>query len=110
MSYEGYVEKLCEKGHLSSFDVYEGEAETCPRCGTPWAFTHSVDQTNGIEEDDDGVPYPNTIGYPFEENGFENEWHVDHYGTRYATKIFLYKLPEGPDETIDEGSQTPASV
>ena len=94
MSYEGYVERLCETGHLSSFDFYpDDEMNVCAQCKKPFVFQHSVDQTNGIECDDDGAPYPDTVGYPFEEAGFEDQWHTDHYGNKYATKISLYKIP-----------------
>lgn len=93
MSYEGYVERLCVDGHLFTYDVYEGLPENCPTCQKEWAFSHSVDQTNGIEYDDDGKEYPNTVNYPFEVAGYDEHWHVDHHGNKYATKSPRYKVP-----------------
>jgi len=48
MSYEGYSQILCRKGHQSTEDAY-GESETfkCPVCGEPKAWSNQVDLTNG---------------------------------------------------------------
>ena len=93
MSYEGYVQMLCAKGHLHQDDCYSSEPEFCPVCESKFVFRLGVNQTNGIEHDNAGIPYPGTIDYPFEENGFEDVWHHDHYGTKFATKRILYKIP-----------------
>lgn len=99
MSYEGYTERLCVLGHLSRFNAYfdffgEDEKPKCSHCGNEFMFSHSVDQTNGVEYMEDGVtPHLGTVGYPFEENGWEDMWHTDHYGNKYATKLYRYKIP-----------------
>ena len=101
MSYEGYEQRLCARGHLteaSAYLDYCGEGDdpvTCPHndCQSKMVFHHSVDETNGIEYDKNGVPYPHTVEYPFEDAGFESIWHTDHFGTKYATKRLLYKIP-----------------
>ncbi len=95
MSYEGYVEKLCSNGHLSSVDAHDDyEEDKCHRCKKPFVFIHHVDQTNGIEEDENGEPHPYTVGYPFEKDGFDDEVYVDHYDNKYFVKILRYKIPK----------------
>lgn len=44
MSYEGYSEHICTKGHYYTRDAYEFN-ETCP-CGAGPAWENMVDQTN----------------------------------------------------------------
>lgn len=51
MSYEGFEEHICAKGHQFDtspsawFDDYD--APKCPYCFSPTKFCNSVDQTNG---------------------------------------------------------------
>lgn len=89
MSYEGYEEYLCEKGHYLAIDCYSETPSECPRCEAPIKWWHPVDQTNGYVEDNPGT-------YPAEtdEVGYEDVWQEDHYGNRYATKIILH-APRG---------------
>ena len=99
MSYEGYQEKLCSNGHLSytsniHFDGRESPL-VCNFCKSPFIFIHYVNETNGIEYDDDGVPLPSTIPYPFKEAGFDDIWKEDHYGNKYAVKRIKYEIPPG---------------
>lgn len=103
MSYEGYTEYICETGHtwglgadelLSEEYLTEGSLNLCPFCNKGPVFSHTVDCTNGMEWTDDGALIPGTAPYPFEEVSFEDVWHVDHYGNKFATKIILYKVPE----------------
>lgn len=95
MSYEGYLEKLCSNGHYWSCDPpYPAEgADCCRKCGENSVFTWEVDQTNGIEWDENGVVIPHTTGFPFEIAGWEDVWCEDHYGNKYAVKHLLYKIP-----------------
>jgi len=51
MSYEGYSQLICAKGHYSIRDAYDGD-DRC-YCGEKYVWTNSVDQTN-----DDGFPFP----------------------------------------------------
>lgn len=46
MSFEGYYQKLCEKGHLTCVDVYGPEDDKC-NCGKKFVWENTVDQTNG---------------------------------------------------------------
>lgn len=86
MSYEGYTEYLCAAGHYSSQNVYDGDLKECPHCGARLAFSHEVDETNGYDES-----HPYTCDAPKEEIGFDDVWHVDHYGNRYTTKLARYR-------------------
>ena len=85
VSYEGYREYLCAKGHYQCSDAYDDDPEKCARCGERIAYAHSVDQTNGVEEDN-----PSTMPAPKEQVGFEDEWCKDRHGNKYAKSIPLY--------------------
>lgn len=87
MSYEGYREYLCKNGHYFSFNVWnEPEKPECPCCGNPPELYHGVDQTNGYDESN-----PYTCDAPKIVIGFDDKWHEDHYGNKYATKIMRYR-------------------
>lgn len=49
MSFEGYYQVLCKRGHYTTFDVYMEEPEhfTCAYCGSSVAWWNMVDVTNG---------------------------------------------------------------
>ena len=49
MSFEGYYQILCKKGHLSTLDVYDDfeEKQWECRCGAKVAWVNMVDTTNG---------------------------------------------------------------
>jgi hypothetical protein len=47
MSFEGYNQYLCKKGHLSEVDVYFDEEKKC-HCGDKYVWRNQVDQTNGM--------------------------------------------------------------
>ena len=51
MSYEGYNQYICKKGHYWTSDVYD-EVTKCPVCGTTPYWVNSVDQTNSSHDDD----------------------------------------------------------
>lgn len=86
MSYEGYGELLCANGHYHAHDAYIDEPEECPICGALWAYSHGVDQTNGVEEGN-----PHTMPAPLEEIGHDDDWREDRHGNKYAAKIPRYK-------------------
>lgn len=53
MSYEGYTQILCEKGHYDSQDAYSGydrKIWKCTVCGSKTAWENMVDTTNGSYE------------------------------------------------------------
>lgn len=45
MSYEGYDEYLCTRGHLRVFDCRDDSKGLCS-CGAELVFVHAVDETN----------------------------------------------------------------
>lgn len=49
MSYEGYEQKLCKKGHYWCDGVWE-VLDSCPTCKEPAVWSNSVDETNGFEQ------------------------------------------------------------
>jgi len=54
MSYEGYVQIMCKKGHQWQKDCYDFEsmdAERCPHCRSKAVWYNCVDLTNGSFED-----------------------------------------------------------
>jgi hypothetical protein len=61
MSFEGYVEYLCEDGHYNRLDasyLWDMHTPTCTYCARPVAWSRVVDETNGIDFDD-----PSTLPY-----------------------------------------------
>ena len=50
MSFEGFYRALCKNGHLRVGDVYNfnPNSESCS-CGEPFAWSEMIDETNGIE-------------------------------------------------------------
>lgn len=55
MSYEGYSQFLCKKGHYWTVDCYLVECllekNMCPICHQPAIWENMVDETNGSYED-----------------------------------------------------------
>lgn len=94
MSYEGYEEFICEKGHYHTSDAlyesYVEQTKNCPQCGGKMEWWNSVDQTNGYYAED-----PSTFEAPKKEVGFEDVWAEDHYKNKYAIKVPLFS-PESP--------------
>lgn len=87
MSYEGFREHLCTNGHYSECDCYDRITQ-CPveGCGAEIQYEHGVDTTNGYDE-----RHSDTCRAPKTESGFEDRWHTDHYGNRYATKVMRFE-------------------
>lgn len=62
MSFEGYCQCICEKGHRfnTPYD-YAGDASDCCPCGAQVALCNVVDDTNcdqyGVVTDDDWTPF-----------------------------------------------------
>lgn len=50
MSFSGYYQLLCERGHYSEVDCYTREfcrdMTDCPHCSAPIVWDHLVDTTN----------------------------------------------------------------
>lgn len=112
MSYEGFTQILCANGHYHTVDAHEDyladDYWRCPICGALKAWTNEVNTTNGsfdtvYDDDEEGTHEERIDGYvELEEDSFEDEWHVDHHGNKYATKISKYKIPEGRGHRHDQ--------
>ncbi len=88
MSYEGHEEYLCAVGHRTQVDCNEDRPKAC-RCGEALVWRHSVDETNGFYVED-----ASTFAAGTRLIGFDDVWHVDHYGNKYATKIDRFEPAE----------------
>jgi hypothetical protein len=67
MSYEGYTQYLCAKGHYHTRDCMYDDLTICPDCMADIVWSNMVDVTNGSFEQD-------------ERPGFEwNEIRIDGY-------------------------------
>lgn len=91
MSYEGYTEYLCRRGHRHTVDANQNSFEPsiiCSRsyCNAEIAFKHDVDETNGIEPDD-----PSTYAAAVREVGFDEIPKVDFKGNLYYCKEPLFE-------------------
>ncbi len=64
MSYEGYSQFLCKKGHYWTVDcnelMYAEDKQKCPKCGEEEVWENMVNVTNG-SWDDDGTRIDNYI-------------------------------------------------
>jgi hypothetical protein len=89
VSYSGYREFLCANGHYARTDCWDDDPSECSFCKAKIAQRNSVDTTNG-QNDDEAWSMP-AAKHPA---GFDDKWHQDHYGNRYATKVLKYK-PKG---------------
>lgn len=86
MSYEGYREFLCTRGHHSRVGCWDDDPTTCAFCKAPIAYRNSVDLTNGQDESEPwSMPGPKT------EIGHDDDWRADHHGNRYAIKVRKYE-------------------
>ena len=47
MSYEGFVQSLCSKGHLTEYDCCESDPKECRICKSKMVWFNAVDTTNG---------------------------------------------------------------
>lgn len=56
MSYEGYSQFLCKKGHYWTVDcnllTYKDKKERCPSCNKEFVFENMVNITNGSFDND----------------------------------------------------------
>lgn len=89
MSYKGSTESICKNGHYDCVDCYEDYNQFC-HCGAPWEWFHSIDETNGVD-----LENPGTYPAPTEETGYDETWHMDPYGTRYAIRSPKHKPAAG---------------
>ena len=51
MSYGGFTQQWCERGHQFHTPLDRKQLRTCPQCSAPIVFNHTVDKTNGYMDD-----------------------------------------------------------
>lgn len=87
MSYEGYTEFLCEKGHRWIVDVHSidraHEERQCKWCKRPPVWGNGVDVTNGECFLPNGKPDPRTVPADLKRVGYQN----------VTIKIPVYEIP-----------------
>ena len=100
MSYEGYEEHLCVKGHKFTVDAYDSTmaywdaeskatqyAHLCPVCRVKSVWYNMVDETNYA-----GFPYNNYV-----ELSTEETCECAGCGHRHTKKVATYRIPT-PEE------------
>lgn len=85
MSYEGVDEWITKKGFYLITDCYE-DRPTLQDLEDQLEWHHTVDFTNGIEEEGTYSVYAKK-----EMLGHIDVWHKDHYGNSYATKKLQFR-------------------
>jgi len=97
MSFEGYYQCLCEKGHYSELDVYDPAANdtyVCPICNSPVAWHNQVDTTNGsFYYDEAGNQKERIDGFVELEVDQPPEICTCHCGHVHAKTACTYKIP-----------------
>ena len=86
MSYEGYVQILCNNGHRFGIDAYS-DIDNCPYCGESIAFYNAVDVTNC---DDYGI-IPDVIWEKFLISPEKKE--VCNLGHEHIVEQAVYRIP-----------------
>lgn len=98
MSFEGYYQLLCAKGHEGVVDIYVGgtpENLLCLRCGASIAWWNLVDTTNGSYSYEAGKE-ERIDGYiELEVDQPEIACVCKDCGNRHAAEHATYKIPEG---------------
>jgi hypothetical protein len=100
MSYEGYDQVLCEKGHLSSFDCFDEGWMFNPicHCGAKLVWYNPVNETNGsFEEDENGIETDIRIDGYIELEVLEKGKRCEHCG---MTGEATYKIPQGKGHKV----------
>lgn len=95
MSYEGYSQFLCSKGHLWMRDCYaiDYAGKSCPICQNLAVWENMVDITNG-SEDDEGNRIDGYIDLEINKPAVICK--CDKCGIEHTVEPETYKLP-GPD-------------
>jgi len=97
MSFEGYNQLLCKKGHYFNLDVYEErdiEDIKCPFCGENVAWYNIVNVTNGSYED--GVNGERIDGYiDLKVKAEAKTCTCDKCNSVHVIEVETYEIPNG---------------
>ena len=92
MSYEGYSQFWCKKGHYWAVDCYlvsDDKKQKCPICNEEEVFENMVDVTNGSLDEDgtriDGFIEPEII---------KEEKLICKCGNEHICSCSIYKIPK----------------
>ncbi len=94
MSYEGFVQQICEKGHFSGRDCMDDNA-ACRICGGKLVWENNVDQTNW--EDFGYIRQEDMKKFVIQEEVIEI---CSHCGQNKQVSPTLYRPPT-PEETAE---------
>jgi len=102
MSWEGWVQLVCERGHSHACDGYEFEFVQeyweCPDCGAGLAWYNVVDVTNGSFDDDD-----NRIdGYVQLKIREAHRCECPTCGTEHSSSPTEYEIPKDEGHLVGE--------
>ena len=96
MSYEGFTQALCAKGHQNMVEQYE-ERDTCNKCPEKLVWFHQVDQTNGCMcSDTDGRTGYECPAHPLKLEVLEHADYLDCPTCHREEMVShpTYKIPE----------------
>ena len=102
MSYEGYSQFLCKKGHQWTVDahllMHGGEDEVrCPKCGGRPAWENMVNLTNGsFDEDDNRIDNYVELKIKSETSGF-----CSSCGKKHICDV-TYQIPEDKGRWVQD--------
>lgn len=102
MSYEGYSQLLCKRGHLIEIDCNDDTPAKCNICGQPYVWINSVDLTSGSFFYDErlGVCTKERIdGYIELEVKKRDIEKCEHCGSNTYLEV-TYKIPKGKGHKI----------
>lgn len=103
MSYEGYEQYLCKKGHYWTLDAQETIwcdcKQKCPICGEEEVWSNMVNVTNGSFDDESGERID---GYKKLELIEKHSSACNDCGKENLCVCSIYKIPEDDEEDICE--------
>jgi hypothetical protein len=103
MSYEGYEQVLCEKGHLSTFGCWdEWQHNPICHCGAKLVWWNAVDETNGSFEMNPTTGQEERIDGYVELEVLEEGKKCEHCGSMIGETT--YKVPQGVGHAVVQKS------
>lgn len=93
MSYEGFQEYLCARGHYHCYDCQDDVPMVCGQhgCMARLKWVHQVDTTNGYDPRYEVTSFAERIPM-----GFDDIQKVDHYGNVYYEQHLRFAPAQGP--------------
>lgn len=96
MSYEGYVQCICEKGHyFTSNNIYDMDEKYLCHCGASQRWVNHVDTTNGTSE---GVIYVDSLHKMCCVQ--QAEFGTCNLGHRHVQKEAVFRIPTEAEKRL----------